>query len=79
MLFTVSPLMNDITLTISFSKTFTLLKQARLVFTSKAALFDIELIWTENEAVVYTERAATFVTIVCALFRDGLCRPSHEL
>lgn len=47
--------MNDMTLTVVFSQTFTLLKQDRLVLTSKVSVFDTELIWTENEAVMCTE------------------------
>lgn len=47
MLLAVSHLMYDITLTVFFSKSFMLLKQDRLVVTSKVALFDMELTWTE--------------------------------
>ena len=55
MLLAVSHLMYDITLAVFFSKSFMLLKQDRLVVTSKVALFDMELTWTENEAIVYTD------------------------
>ena len=51
----VSSLMNDVTLTVFSSKTFTLLQQDRLLLTSKVAFLDIELTRTLNEAVAYTD------------------------
>ena len=51
----VSSLMNDVTLTVFSSKTFTLLQQDRLLLTSKVAFLDIELTRTLNEAEAYTD------------------------